>query len=57
MTNPKTLGVLLFDEFELLDVFGPCEAYGVRDLGGAFRIIMTAAQAGPIASAPKRIAR
>jgi transcriptional regulator GlxA family with amidase domain len=51
MTNPKTLGVILFDEFELLDVFGPCEAYGVRDLGGEFRIVTAAAQAGPIASA------
>lgn len=51
MNNSRTLGVALFDKFELLDVFGPCEAYGLRDLGGAFQIIMTAAQAGPVASA------
>src|ERR1700674_5437341 len=48
---PRTLGVLLFEGFELLDVFGPCEAYGIRDLEGAFRIAMVAEKAGPIASA------
>jgi transcriptional regulator GlxA family with amidase domain len=51
MSNSKTLGVVLFDKFELLDVFGPCEAYGLRDLGGAFQIVTVAAQAGPITSA------
>lgn len=50
-SSPRTLGVLLFGGFELLDVFGPCEAYGIGDLGGAFRIAMVAAKAGPIASA------
>jgi len=25
---PRTLGVLLFPDFELLDVFGPLEAFG-----------------------------
>lgn len=48
---PRTLGVLLFEGFELLDVFGPCEAYGIRDLDGAFRIAMVAEKAGPLASA------
>src|SRR5712692_7368091 len=55
---PRTLGVLLFKGFELLDVFGPCEAYGIRDLEGAFRIAMIAEKAGPVASAqgPRAIA-
>ncbi len=48
---PRTLGVLLFEGFELLDVFGPCEAYGIHDLGGAFRVAMVAEKAGPIVSA------
>jgi len=50
-SSPKTLGVVLFEGFELLDVFGPCEAYGISDLGGAFRIVTVAGKAGPIASA------
>jgi transcriptional regulator GlxA family with amidase domain len=50
-SSPKTVGVVLFEGFELLDVFGPCEAYGISDLGGAFRIAMVADKAGPIASA------
>jgi transcriptional regulator GlxA family with amidase domain len=48
---PRTLGVLLFEGFELLDVFGPCEAYGIGDVGGAFRIAMVAEKSGPVVSA------
>jgi transcriptional regulator GlxA family with amidase domain len=45
----KTVGVLLFPEFELLDVFGPLEAFGqAKDW---FRIVMIAEQAGPVTSA------
>jgi transcriptional regulator GlxA family with amidase domain len=57
-TSSRTVGVLLFEGFELLDVFGPCEAYGIRDLDGAFRIAMVAEKAGPIASAqgPRAVA-
>jgi transcriptional regulator GlxA family with amidase domain len=45
----KTVGVLLFPEFELLDVFGPLEAFGhARD---SFHIVMVAEHAGPVASA------
>lgn len=57
-STPRTLGVLLFEGFELLDVFGPCEAYGIRDLDGAFRIAMVAEKPGPIASAqgPRAVA-
>src|SRR5579863_553884 len=57
-TTPRTIGVLLFEGFELLDVFGPCEAYGISDLDGAFRLAMVAEKAGPIASAqgPRAVA-
>jgi len=45
----KTLGVLLFPEFELLDVFGPLEAFGqAKD---SFRIVTVAEHAGPVPSA------
>jgi transcriptional regulator GlxA family with amidase domain len=56
--SPRTLGMLLFEGFELLDVFGPCEAFGIRDLDGAFRLAMVAAKAGSIASAqgPRAVA-
>jgi len=47
----RTLGVVLFEGFELLDIFGPCEAYGIHDLGGAFRLTTVAAEAGAVASA------
>jgi transcriptional regulator GlxA family with amidase domain len=45
----KTLGVLLFPEFELLDVFGPLEAFGhAKDW---FRIVTVAERPGPVPSA------
>lgn len=48
MTAPRTLGVLLFTDFELLDVFGPLEVFGhAQDL---FRIVTVAERAGPVAS-------
>ena len=44
----KTLGVLLFPEFELLDVFGPLEAFGhAKDW---FRIVTVAERPGPVSS-------
>jgi transcriptional regulator GlxA family with amidase domain len=51
MVTAKTVGIVLFEGFELLDVFGPAEAYGIRDLGGAFQLLMVAQHAGPVASA------
>lgn len=42
------LGMLIFDGFQLLDVFGPLEMFG--DLGNELRIVMLAERAGPIAS-------
>ncbi len=51
MAEQKTVGFVLFDKFELLDVFGPAEAYGLHELAGAFKLVMVAQQAGPVASA------
>jgi transcriptional regulator GlxA family with amidase domain len=51
MTTPLTVGIVLFEGFELLDVFGPCEAYGSHSLDGAFKLVTVASEAGPIASA------
>lgn len=56
-TNSRwSIGVLLFNEFELLDVFGPLEMYGM--LPGSFEICMVAENSGQIASrqGPKSIA-
>jgi len=52
----RTLGVVLFPGFELLDVFGPLEAFG--SLPGMFRIVLVAEKAGPVASAqgPRSVA-
>lgn len=52
----KAVGVLLFPEFELLDVFGPLEAFGhAKDW---FRILTVAERPGPVASAqgPRAVA-
>jgi len=45
----RTVGVVLFPGFELLDVFGPLEAFG--NLPGMFRVLLVAERAGPVASA------
>jgi len=52
----RTLGVLLYPGFELLDVFGRLEAFG--NLPGAIDVKMIAAQAGPVVSAqgPRAVA-
>jgi transcriptional regulator GlxA family with amidase domain len=44
----RTVGAILFKGFELLDVFGPLEAYGI--LPELFRIVTVAEKAGPVAS-------
>ena len=51
-----SIGVVLFDEFESLDVFGPIEMFGM--LPGNFEICMVAENSGQIASrqGPKSIA-
>ena len=49
MAERRTLGVVLFPGFELLDVFGPLEAYG--GLPDHFQIVTVAENAGPVTSA------
>lgn len=45
----KLLGVVLFPEFELLDVFGPVEMFG--NLKGMLDVTMVAEKRGPVVSA------
>lgn len=45
----RTLGIVLYSRFELLDVFGPAEMFG--NLGDKVKIVMVAAKAGPVKSA------
>lgn len=52
MASQRTVGALLFEGFELLDVFGPLEAWGMlAEMSGAYRIVTTAMQSGPLTSA------
>jgi transcriptional regulator GlxA family with amidase domain len=48
--KPRTLGALLYPQFELLDLYGPLEMFGC--IGPALRIVTVAEQAGPVASTP-----
>jgi transcriptional regulator GlxA family with amidase domain len=52
----RTVGVLLFPGFELLDVFGPLEAFG--HAGDWLRCVTVAEQAGPVTSSqgPRAVA-
>jgi transcriptional regulator GlxA family with amidase domain len=57
MSTPRTLGAILYDGFELLDLYGPLEMFG--SLGPERVRIVTVAQApGPVASVqgPKTLA-
>lgn len=58
MASPRIVGALLFEGFELLDVFGPLEAWGMLAAGGEWRIVTTAETAGAVASAqgPRAVA-
>ncbi len=47
-TSARRLGIVLYPNFELLDVCGPAEIFG--NLGKQLEIVMVAAQAGPVAS-------
>jgi transcriptional regulator GlxA family with amidase domain len=51
MPSPKVVGALLFEGFELLDVFGPLEAWGMLSYDGQWRVVTTAERAGPVQSA------
>jgi transcriptional regulator GlxA family with amidase domain len=58
MAPQKTIGALLFEGFELLDVFGPLEAWGMLAKAGGWKIVTTAASAGSVGSAqgPRAVA-
>ena len=46
----RTIGVLLFPQFELLDVCGPIEVLGHRLLADRQRVVTIAREAGPVPS-------
>jgi transcriptional regulator GlxA family with amidase domain len=52
----RTLGIVLYPKFELLDVYGPAEIFG--NLGPRMKVVMVAEKAGPVASVqgPKTVA-
>ena len=58
MADLKTFGVVLFEGFELLDVFGPLEAFGMLANANGCRVLSAAHSAGAITSAqgPRAIA-
>ncbi len=47
---PRTLGAVLYPDFELLDLYGPLEMFGC--LGPELKIVTVAEHAGPVASTP-----
>jgi len=51
MSSPRVVGALLYEGFELLDTFGPLEAWGMLSYDGEWRIVTTAEQSGPVKSA------
>jgi transcriptional regulator GlxA family with amidase domain len=51
MASQKTVGALLFEGFELLDVFGPLEAWGMLAAWGEWKIVTIAENAGAVRSA------
>ena len=58
MSEPKTrtLGAVLYEDFELLDLYGPLEMFG--SIGAGLRIVTVAEKIGPVASfqRPKTVA-
>ncbi|HVM98517.1 MAG TPA: hypothetical protein VMT89_19130, partial [Candidatus Acidoferrales bacterium] len=56
-TETRRLGIVLYPEFELLDVFGPAEMFGM--LKGMVDVEMVAEHKGPVTSAqgPQIMAR
>ena len=49
-TAVRTLGAVLYEGFELLDLYGPLEMFGA--LEGQIRIVTVAEKKGPVASTP-----
>jgi putative intracellular protease/amidase len=58
MADLRTFGVVLFKGFELLDVFGPLEAWGMLAATGQCKVTTVAERSGAVTSAqgPKVIA-
>lgn len=58
MADLRTFGVVLFKGFELLDVFGPLEAWGMLAVTGQCKVTTVAERSGAVTSAqgPKAIA-
>ena len=58
MSEPKTrtLGAVLYEDFELLDLYGPLEMFG--SIGAGLGIVTVAEKTGPVASVqgPKTVA-
>jgi len=58
MSKPqtRTLGAVLYEDFELLDLYGPLEMFG--SIGTDLRIVTVAEKTGPVASfqGPKTVA-
>jgi transcriptional regulator GlxA family with amidase domain len=58
MSEPKirTLGAILYEDFELLDLYGPLEMFG--SIGAGLQIVTVAERTGPVASfqRPKTVA-
>ena len=50
MSQPRTLGAILYPQFELLDLYGPLEMFGT--VGPEIEIVTVAQQPGPVASTP-----
>ena len=50
MARTRTLGAVLYPQFELLDLYGPLEMFGC--LGEALRIVTIADRVGPVRSTP-----
>lgn len=48
MSKVRTLGAILYNDFELLDLYGPLEMFG--SLGKDIRIVTVAEAAGPVKS-------
>jgi len=51
MPSPRTVVIVVFDEAEVLDVFGPFEVFSVtgeREAGKPFRVVLVAEREGPV---------
>ena len=50
MPDQRRLGAILYDQFEMLDLYGPLEMFGC--LGDEVEIVTVAEQKGPVATGP-----